>query len=98
MRPVACSHRGWAKLPLKPASHSSVLLRTQAARVRFMNKSTRSPRVSGDWVSDDAPLTAESLQNDFNGLIAIFDRHLAALSADDIQARKHIAQAKAAAE
>lgn len=46
----------------------------------------------------DAPLTAESLRNDFNGLIEIFDRHLAALSPDDGQARRHIAQAKAAAE
>ena len=63
-----------------------------------MNKSTRSPGVLGDWLPDDAPLTAESLQTDFNGLIAIFDRHLAALSPDDNQARKHIAQAKAAAE
>ena len=60
--------------------------------------STRSPGVSGGWELDGAPQTAESLQNDFSGLIAIFDRHLAALSPEDSQARKHITQAKAAAE
>jgi len=63
-----------------------------------MNKSTRTSGVSDDWLSDGAPVAAESLQNDFNGLIEIFDRHLAALPPDDGLARKHISQARAAAE
>lgn len=63
-----------------------------------MNRSTRSSGVSDDLVSDDPPLTAELLQRDFSGLIAIFDHHLATLSPDDGQAWKHITQAKAAAE
>lgn len=63
-----------------------------------MNKSTRTSGISDDWQAADAPVAAKSLQNDFNGLIEIFDRHLAALSPEDGMARKHISQARAAAE
>ena len=63
-----------------------------------MDKYRFRSELSGDWLSVDPPLSVESLQNDFSGLIAVFDRHLKALSPDDRQARTHILQARAAAE
>lgn len=63
-----------------------------------MDKYRRPSESSGDWLPDDASLTAELLRNDFSGLIEIFNRHFEALSPDDGQARKHVAQARAAAE
>ena len=57
-----------------------------------------SKRPSGGWIQDDAPLAAQSVQSDFRALIEIFDSHLAALADGDVQARIHIAEARAAAE
>jgi hypothetical protein len=63
-----------------------------------MDKYRPPSELSGDWLSDDPPLSVESLQNDFSGLIRVFDRHLKALPPEDRQARSHILQARAAAE
>ena len=63
-----------------------------------MDKYSQLSGVSADWKPDDPSVTADSLRNDFSGLIEIFDRHLARLPAGDGRARLHIAQAKAAAE
>jgi hypothetical protein len=47
---------------------------------------------------DDAALVAQSLHRDFIGLIAIFDRQLAAHCGDGGRARSRITDARGAAE
>lgn len=46
----------------------------------------------------DASFAAESVRSDFSGLIEIFDRHLDTLADGDSRARRHIFEARAAAE
>lgn len=57
----------------------------------------RSADAAEDLDQDDAMSVAQSLQEDFIGLIAIFDRELANESAANAEGRPKIADAKAAA-
>jgi len=63
-----------------------------------MDKYKRQLDASEISYADDASITAESVRSDFSELVALFDRHLDALSDGDSRARKHISQARAAAE
>ena len=58
----------------------------------------RSADAAEDLDQDDAMSVAQSLQEDFIGLIAIFDRELANESAANAEGRSKIADAKAAAQ
>jgi hypothetical protein len=53
---------------------------------------------SQDRHSGDVSIAAESVRSDFGELVALFNRHLDALSHHDSEARRHIAEARAAAE
>lgn len=55
----------------------------------------RSSERGSGWGCAEA---ADSIEADFSDLIAILDRQLASLPADEAQARQHLVQAKAAAE
>jgi len=61
-----------------------------------MDQVDRSP--SPDLHDDDSTLVARSVERDFAGLIAIFDRQLANLPTDDRAARRHIIAARTAAQ
>ena len=63
-----------------------------------MDKYKRPFDVSEISYADDASIAAESVRSDFSELVALFDRHLEALADGDSRARKHISEARAAAE
>ena len=63
-----------------------------------MDKYKRPLDASEASCPDDASIAAQSVRNDFNELVALFDRHLDALPDSDTEARKYILEARTAAQ
>ena len=63
-----------------------------------MDKLSRHPPQTKERPEIEAMGAAEAVQRDFENLIAMFDRQLDGLPANDSQARAHLARAKSAAE
>lgn len=63
-----------------------------------MDKYKRPFDAPGTSYPDDASTAAESVRDDFSELVALFDRHFDAFADGDSRARKHISEARAAAE
>ena len=63
-----------------------------------MDKYKGSFEASETSYPDNSSIAVESVRSDFSELVALFDRHLDALADGDSEARKHISEARAAAE
>ena len=63
-----------------------------------MDKFKKLVGASDEWIQCDVASVAQSVQADFSGLVAIFDRQLESPIEIDGEARTAIAQAKSAAQ